>query len=436
VRRLGWTAWLLLALALAVRFAALETEFAPVLDPADYDRHGVAIANTGAFPDTTVAPAGGPSALRPPTYPYFLGGVYKASRLVTDDRIAAARAVQAVLGVLTVALIGLIAFQLWGRRPAIAALAIAAVFPPLISVGASLISENVFLPLELGAVAAVLRFRGGPAAYRWVVLAGALTGLAILARSNGAVLLLPLALGVWTRRPVLSRRALAAPVALLAAAAVTIVPWTIRNAMVMDEFIPVSTQAGFALSGVYNDTTRNATEYPGAFRPPELDPEFAPLFARRDLDEVQLERELRKRVRDYIREHPLYVLEAGGRNALRMLHITDGLSYARLNAGDVGLAPRWGNAGVWGFYVVALLALAGALSPVARRAPLFLWLTPALLFATVVVVGAFIRYRAPVDPFVVLLASLAVAWLWDRVSPAGGGRTVAAEGERGVQAEK
>jgi hypothetical protein len=217
---------------------------------------------------------------------------------------------------------------------------------------------------------------------------------------------------------------------------VTIAPWTIRNAVVMDELIPVSTQAGFALSGVYNDTTRNATRYPGAFRPPQLDPGYAPLFARRDLDEVQLERELRKRVREYVREDPLYVLEAGGRNALRMLHLTDRLSYARLNAGDVGLAPRWGNANVWGFYVVALLALAGAFSPAARRAPLFLWLTPALLFVTVAVVGAFIRYRAPVDPFVVLLASLAVAWLWDRVSPARGGRAVAAEGERGVQAEK
>jgi hypothetical protein len=43
-----------------------------------------------------------------------------------------------------------------------------------------------------------------------------------------------------------------------------------------------------------------------------------------------------------------------------------------------------------------------------RRAPSWLWLAPLLLFAAVVFAGSEIRYRAPVEPFLALLAALAV----------------------------
>jgi hypothetical protein len=71
--------------------------------------------------------------------------------------------------------------------------------------------------------------------------------------------------------------------------------------------------------------------------------------------------------------------------------------------------PLWAaDAAAYAFYALALLALAGALTPAARRAPAWLWLAPVLLFATIIFAGSAIRYRAPIEPFLALLAALAL----------------------------
>jgi 4-amino-4-deoxy-L-arabinose transferase-like glycosyltransferase len=393
---------LLLVLALLARCALVAaTSFDPsnAPDPADYDRHARSIARGDGYPETIYAPAGGPTAIRPPLYPYWLGAVYK----LTGDQIRDARLGQALLGTLTVALIGLLAWQIWGRRTAIAALAIAAVFPPLLIWGASLLTEPLFLPLELATLAAAIEYRRRGHPRLWLVGTGVLAGLMILTRETGAVLLVPLAMAVWTDRPRFSLRAVAPPIALVAIAALTIAPWTIRNAVAMDSFIPVSTTSGYALSGIYNNAARSDH---AKFRPPQEDPMYADLLARTELREPEVARKLGSRAVNYAADHPLYVLEAGFWNTIRMLHIDD-LSYARATTRAIGLSSRVGDVGSYGFLVVGVLAVLGAFSRSARRAPSFVWLSP-LFLATVVFGGSAIRYRAPIDPFVVLLAALGV----------------------------
>ena len=93
-----------------------------------------------------------------------------------------------------------------------------------------------------------------------------LAGLTCLTRANALVLLLPLGLAVWTVRPRWSVRALAAPALLVVLALLTVSPWTIRNAVVFDRFIPVSTQLGSALAGTYNDQARLDKENPASWR--------------------------------------------------------------------------------------------------------------------------------------------------------------------------
>src|SRR5436190_674026 len=116
----------------------LTHDWMPLADPADYVRHAVSIAHGHGMAVSQV-PHGGPSALRPPAYPYFLGSVFAAS----GDSWTAGRIASALLGVLTVALIGLIAQLLWGRRVAIAAAFIAAVYPPLVLLSGTLLSESL-----------------------------------------------------------------------------------------------------------------------------------------------------------------------------------------------------------------------------------------------------------------------------------------------------
>src|SRR4051794_41979770 len=86
---------LVLAMALVVRVAqiAATRHWAPVADPADYIRHAVSIAGGHGMADSFL-PGGGPSALRPPAYPYFLGGVFA----LTGDSFTAGRPAPARLG--------------------------------------------------------------------------------------------------------------------------------------------------------------------------------------------------------------------------------------------------------------------------------------------------------------------------------------------------
>jgi 4-amino-4-deoxy-L-arabinose transferase-like glycosyltransferase len=161
-----------LLVALVVRLAvAVHYDPQPRTDAADYDSIGVSLAGGGGFPDVRWGPEPVASAFRPPLYPVALAGIYEISG--TSDagrRWEAARVVQALLGVAAVALIGLIALRIWGRREAVAASAIAAVYPPLLLVGSTLVSEALFIPLILLGIWLVLRYRDD-ARLRWLVLA-------------------------------------------------------------------------------------------------------------------------------------------------------------------------------------------------------------------------------------------------------------------------
>src|SRR5918912_989077 len=101
------------------------------------------------------------------------------------DGYEVARLVQAVAGAVTVGLIGVLAGQLWSRWVALVAMAIAAVYVPLILVGGSLMSESLFPLLVGGATVCAIAHRRSAHRFRWAIAAGALTGIAGLLRGNG-----------------------------------------------------------------------------------------------------------------------------------------------------------------------------------------------------------------------------------------------------------
>ena len=62
-----------------------------------------------------------------------------------------------------------------------------------------------------------------------------------------------------------------------------------------------------------------------------------------------------------------------------------------------------------GFWVLTALALAGAFTHAARRAPRWLWTLPFLYALTIVFINVETpRFREPIDPFLVLLAACAL----------------------------
>jgi len=408
-----------MAVALVVRLAcvAATPAYAPSGDPADYDRHAISLSQTGAFAPTAQAEPGGASALRPPLYPLVLAGTYEA----TGARWTPARLLGVLLGTLAVGLLFLLADVVFGRSIAKWTGGLAAMYPPLTWLPAGLSAENLFIPLALAALLALVRLRA-TGSLRWAAGAGLLIGLAALTRSNGLVLLVPALLAIFAGRDgaarTLRERRLPAAGALLAALVVTLVPWTVRNASEFGRLLPLGTQSGYTIAGQYNPVAAQRDDFEAMWRVPETVPHFEGLFRRPGVDEADLDAQLRSLGFDYALDHPGYVLRVVVLNAQRMFDLGPNFAFSRtVSYDEMGIPrPQHGQVSGW-VRLVLLLAIAGAIVLWRRRrlGPLWLWSAPLLLFASVVGLLAAPRYRTPVDPFLLLLAGAALSATWGRI---------------------
>jgi 4-amino-4-deoxy-L-arabinose transferase-like glycosyltransferase len=402
--------WALLLVALLLRVAVVATtiDVPTTLDSADFSRVGWSIAQGQGIPPSNRAPAGGPSAFRPPAYPAFLAAVYFVAG---QEAPPAARFVETVLGTLTVALIGLIALRIWGKRVSIIALGIAALAPPLVVMSTALISESLFVPLVLGAVAAALQARRSLRPMRWAVLTGLLIGVAELTRTNAVVLLIPLGFALWAAVPMRRGRALLRPAAVVLTAVLVVLPWTIRNYTVFHTFIPVSTEVGYTVAGTYNNVARAEKHWPAVWNEAEhgASPEYSPIVFNASIhrwNENTLDNHfLRAAIAD-IRRDPTYLFKVLAFNTIRLFHLGE-LDYAVANLGNTDVPRVPALLEIYGFYPLGVLAVAGIAFRRVRRAPLWLWFVPVIL-ATTLFVTSFIRFRMGIDPFLVLLAAVAV----------------------------
>jgi 4-amino-4-deoxy-L-arabinose transferase-like glycosyltransferase len=387
--------------------------YVPRTDAADYDRIAVSLAEHGHFPTTLLAAPGGPTAYRPPLFPALLAVL---DRVVgtgsAGTRWEAGRLLEAVLGAVVVALICVVGARVWDRRVGLVAGALASVFPPLVLVGSALMSEPLFIALMLGAVLAALEHRDSPHRARWAVVTGALAGLTALTRSNGILLLIPLWFLLWFRRPRLTRASLTAPAVAVLAALVMLVPWTVRNALVLHAFIPISTESGYVVDGTYNRYVARETTYPALWTPPvaEIDQERA---VNPHIDEQQLSSRLDRQALHYATAHPGFIAKVVRFSVIRTLGLT-GSGFERFLA-PFESYPAWlASLSVYASWLVGLLALAGAFTTAARRAPPALWAVPATVVLSFIFVEGSIRFRSPADPFVLLLAALALSGAWSR----------------------
>jgi 4-amino-4-deoxy-L-arabinose transferase-like glycosyltransferase len=423
----------ILVAALALRVAEVEgTSYRPINDAGSYLTLASEIAHTGDYPTQATPGKGaggtlGPSAYFPPAFPYFLAAADLVSGHTTrrGAAIQSARVSQAVLGTATVAMIGLVALEAFGPLVALTAMGLAAIYPVLIEDSGVLVAENLLTLLVLAAVWAVLRARRAARPYAWIAGAGVLVGLATLAHENGVLIAIPLALAAWsTTRKRTRAKALAAPALLLACAAITIVPWAIRNAIVLHRFIPVSDETGITLVGTYNAASAANPVVPYKWRLYYGIPGERPLIRQAGtLTEPELGDRLLHQAFHYIGDHPFSPLAAGFHNTLRLFEL-EGTFAWHASAKALDIPTRTAEVGVFSFWLLCLIAIGGLFTRAVRTAPRWLWLVPLLLALSVVLVNVETpRFREPVDPFLIMLAACAIAALGTRLhrgSPVGG----------------
>lgn len=410
-----WFVAAILALALLLRvFVVMESrsEFALIAesDALHFDKIATSIRNGEGFGNHSVYPAVGASAFRAPGYPVFLSAIYA---VFGEHNVTMARLANAVLGTGVVALLGIVAAQLLNRRVAAVAMVLAAAHPAMVLVGSSLQLEPLLVVLCLGALAATLQYRREPRGYRWPLVAGVLLGLAVSTREFGLLALPSLALLLWSARaPGVGgwcRAAVTAPLVLVTSCVLVLTPWTVRNAVTFGALVPVSTSAGIGLAGTYNETSMRHEDAPTRWIPPSWDPQIADILANLDEPtEIEVDRTMRSVAVQVVRDHPTYPARVAFWNNVRLFEL-DGGEYSLYLAPFMPYSLRLTRLSIVAGYVVLASAIIGSRQRATRRVPGAVWLTPVLIYAFMMVfLPASMRYRASLEPYFVLLASVAV----------------------------
>ena len=250
----------ILLLGLGLRLDYAWEGRAPVYDASAYAAIAANLDRGDGF--TVGASATQPSSNYSPGLPLLTAGVYKLSGGV-HERLA--RVVLALIGTLSVLFTYLIARRLSrlvnpapprGVDSSIVAglvgAAAVAVYPALLEYQGMLMSEPLAATLLSGALLAMLWARDGGTPWRWF-LPGLLLGALTMVRPEYlgvAFVLAAVVFGVDARGG--WRRSLARAAILLAGVVVVIAPWTLRNAVALDRFVPISTGGGQVLfAGTY-----------------------------------------------------------------------------------------------------------------------------------------------------------------------------------------
>jgi 4-amino-4-deoxy-L-arabinose transferase-like glycosyltransferase len=409
--------WAILAVALLLRLAVVVTtpDFVPVGDPADYNRIGTAIAVTGGYPATQIAEPGGRSAFRPPGYPLLLGAVYKVAGA---QSWTAARLVGALLGVASVLLLYLLVVRLYSPRLARWSAWIAALAPPLVYLNGTLLSESLFIPLMLGMALCVTAQRQRGGGLGLAAAAGLLLGAAIMTRSNGLSLMLPLALGV-AGGPGLVRRLVGVVVAGLCVL-VVLTPWTVRNENAFGRFLPLGAQAGFTMAGQWNSVAEAPGDFNAVWQLPQNVPEYAPLLNHPGIDEGELDERLRALATGFAKRHRGHMVKATLLNLIRSFDLGPGHAFVSgVSFQELGLPEGQDEVMRWSSYLLCLLGVIGLLLALRRerwRERGWLYLLPLLVLAGGVLWIGNPRHAAPLFPFIAIAAAHAAITLRDRVA--------------------
>src|SRR5262245_48326784 len=255
---------LMLVLGIRLAYVSIATPLPVDSDASGYDAAASRLLATGtyAYPvgedlwadnvfreDAAAAYLALPSnAFAMPGYTWFVAGAYAVSRNIASPpgRIQSVRVAQAILGVLTIALLFVIADTLLGRRAAWWTLGLNAVYPPSLWAAGFLLTETVFTLLLVGQAALILWASRSRRMLAYGLL-GVLTGLAIYVRPVAAfvpLLLIPLEM---SRRPRHLGRLAAGLGVLVVTVVLVMAPWVIRNARLYGTFMPTTSAAALPM---------------------------------------------------------------------------------------------------------------------------------------------------------------------------------------------
>jgi Dolichyl-phosphate-mannose-protein mannosyltransferase len=405
----------ILLLGLGLRLDEAWNGQEPVFDAAAYAEIAANLDRGEGF---TIGPtATQPASNYSPGLPLFVAGVYA---LTGGAHERTARLILALIGTLSVLFAYLIGRRLSGPAAGLIAAAAIAIYPALLEYQGMLMGEPLAAALLSGAVLAVLWASGARQGVKWL-LPGVLLGALVLVRPEYLGVAVLVALVVFVRGFRGARRESGVEaLVLIAGVIVVFAPWTVRNAIALDRFVPVSTGGGQVLfAGTYlpsdGDPEKVGVEVverhpklfaPGAMQRLRLEQILARLAAQRypgvETDKA-LERMGREQLWDDVSEEPL---EYAGFVATKVERVWSH------GPRDVMRQPGW-ELLHWALVAFGLIGLI-VLAAQRRWEALLLATTFVAVTAICALLVASPRRVLVTMPLVAALAGVGVVWLTQR----------------------
>jgi len=382
----------------------------------------------------------------PPGYPLLLAGIYK----IAGHEFLTPRLLNVFAGVATCALVYVIGARVFDRRIGLVGALLLALFPSHIYRTTLLMTE--ILTAAVVALLALLLLRwvmkeNGPSRLQAVAL-GVLFGAFALMRGE-ALAFVPVALIVWKLAVPSWRRFAGGAALMLCAMALAIAPWTVRNAITMDAFIPIASGLGHTfLSGHQNDPYDPWSIFPEA----KIAEQYSNVpYPER---EMKIESEALRQGLDFAKSNPRYEVQLPFEKLFNMYKVDDD-AIVWIGGGwiDASKAPwlqgSWvqsldkvgtpvvtippGEERNWkhlanGYYFAVMLTAAASVVAwfsIRDRQKLLLVMMVAAWTAMHLVFMPGSRYHAPLLPLFALWAAAGLVLVWDRLSGAVKSRSTA-----------
>ncbi len=338
----------------------------------------------------------GHRAIVTPLYPLFLAG---SSLLPFANRLAALL-IQAFLGGMTALLIYLIAIDLFTRRAAILSGLLTAIYWPLVCVSVKLLSEALFIPL----LAATILFTVRALNYnsvKYFSLAGLLCGLASLTRPFLFFFPFLMIAGVFAYQKWKSDNTKLRNLSILFALHICVMmPWALRNQVVLGAPVFTSTNSGMVLASSVMPKEGNIYGF-------NINSEHLPQDKRYILDLPELERdsELKRFAVGHILQHPQ---EIPRQLILKVLYFVSPFDWEILGHTD-GVFNAW-------FFLTLILAVWGMIAWKTNNKRLVVLLLLGYSFAMSMMTYASPRLRLPAELVLILYAGAGWVHLEARTS--------------------
>ncbi len=351
-------------------------------------------------------------AWRPPAHSYLLSLLADPDLPLTEPSLRGyvrrLLLLQVGFGAGLVGLTALLGRALFDDRVGWIAGAIAALYPAFIAHSHYLWSETLFAVLVIGALPGVVEVERRRS---WLIasVAGVAFGIATLTRETALPVAAVAAIWwVWTAEPAQRRRARLQGALMLALAILVVMPWTVRNYLVLDRFVPVSTVGWFAAG------EGNTLEHPNWLQPrgPAQRAFHSAYYEIVDEGE-RLDFARRYTLERIAAEQPTWILKKTVRN-LAQLWSPDSVLLYKLRRGAYGEVPAWieRTATLVSVLTYAAVLTGGVLGIAAARGT-GRQLLPCLILGVVVALHVFAnataRFRVPWMPLLIVYASYAVA---------------------------